>query len=173
MPREVWELQQKQSLPLEAKVTMSLNRIRQWYDAFNGQVCVSFSGGKDSTVLLDLVRSLYPDVPAVFCDTGLEYPEIREFVKTVPNVIWVRPEMTFKEVLKIHGFPVISKDVARTIYYAKRGSGWANLKIQGLNKDGAYSRWKATHYKQWAFLKDAPFPISDNCCAVMKKKAFV
>ena len=44
------------------------------------------SGGKDSTVLLDLARRIYPDIPAVFIDTGLEYPELRDFVKTIPNV---------------------------------------------------------------------------------------
>lgn len=170
MTHELWELRQKQSLPLQVKITMSLNRIRDWYEYWNGDVCISFSGGKDSTVLLDLVRSIYPDVPAVFCDTGLEYPEIRDFVKTVPNVTWVRPELTYKQVLQKYGFPVVSKEVARVIYYARRGSEWANLEIQGLNKDGSPSRWKATHYSQWAFLKDAPFPISDQCCSIMKKK---
>lgn len=93
------DLLQRQSLPLSAKETMSLVRIRQWYDYWNGDVCVSFSGGKDSTVVLDLVRSMYPDVPAVFVDTGLEYPEIREFVKTIPNVTIVRPAMNFKQVI--------------------------------------------------------------------------
>ncbi|MCD7747967.1 MAG: hypothetical protein LUI61_06505 [Firmicutes bacterium] len=47
------DLIQMQSLPLEQKVAMSESRIRQWYDAFWGDVFVSFSGGKDSTVLLD------------------------------------------------------------------------------------------------------------------------
>ena len=170
MAHELWELQQKQSLPLPAKKTMSLNRIRDWYEHCDGNVCVSFSGGKDSTVLLHLVRSLYPEVPAVFSDTGLEYPEIREFVKQFDNVIIIRPEMTFKKVIQEYGYPVISKDVSRTLHYAQKESGWALLKIQGLNKDGSYSRWKATHYKQWAFLKDAPFEVHDYCCTVMKKR---
>lgn len=53
-----WELAQMQSLPLEAKITMTKNRIRQWYEYYNGDVYVSFSGGKDSTVLLHIARSI-------------------------------------------------------------------------------------------------------------------
>lgn len=71
-----YDLAQMQSLPLEQKVIMSQRRIQEWYDYWDGQVYVSFSGGKDSTVLLDIVRKMYPDVPAVFVNTGLEYPEI-------------------------------------------------------------------------------------------------
>jgi 3'-phosphoadenosine 5'-phosphosulfate sulfotransferase (PAPS reductase)/FAD synthetase len=71
---ERWELQQLQGLPLELKVLKSKQRIKEWYEHYNGDVYVSFSGGKDSTVLLRMVRELYPDVPAVFIDTGLEYP---------------------------------------------------------------------------------------------------
>lgn len=45
----------------------------EWYMRYDGQVFISFSGGKDSTVLLDLARRVYPDIPAVYVDTGLEY----------------------------------------------------------------------------------------------------
>ena len=75
------ELKLMQNYPLWMKVEKTKQRIREWYEYYNGEVYVSFSGGKDSTVLLHLVRSIYPDVEAVFSDTGLEYPEIKEFVK--------------------------------------------------------------------------------------------
>jgi 3'-phosphoadenosine 5'-phosphosulfate sulfotransferase (PAPS reductase)/FAD synthetase len=58
-----------------------------------GGVYISFSGGKDSTVLLDLVRRCHPDVPAVFIDTGLEYPEIRSFALSKDNVVRLEPQL--------------------------------------------------------------------------------
>ena len=104
---ELWQLRQFQALPFEIKVEKSKLRIREWYDHFDGNVFVSCSGGKDSTALLHLVRSLYPEVPAVFVDTGLEFPEIREFVKTLPNVEWLKPDISFRLVIEKHGYPVI------------------------------------------------------------------
>ena len=81
--RDIGDLRQRQALPLGAKVLMSQNRIREWYEHFDGNVCVSFSGGKDSTVLAHLVRDVYPDVPLVFSNTGLEYPEIQAFARNM------------------------------------------------------------------------------------------
>jgi len=71
------EFLQKRSLPLDAKVHMSLNRIRQWIEAHDGCVYVSVSGGLDSTVLAHLVQQVDPNVSLVFFDTGMEYPENR------------------------------------------------------------------------------------------------
>lgn len=82
------DLYQMQSLPLEIKVRMTQRRIRDWVEYWGEDgVYVSFSGGKDSTVLLDICRRMYPNIVAVYSDTGLEFPEIREFVKTKDNVV--------------------------------------------------------------------------------------
>lgn len=69
------DLARFQALSLDDKMLYTRAKIRQFYLAMKGKVYVSFSGGKDSTVLLHLVRSEFPEVPAVFCDTGLEFPE--------------------------------------------------------------------------------------------------
>lgn len=114
------ELTLLQNLPLEAKIEKTKQRIREWYNYFNGQVYVSFSGGKDSTVLLHLVRSMYPDVVAVYSATP-DYPEIREFINRQKNVITVNPAKSYVQILKEYGYPVISKEISEAIYYARRG----------------------------------------------------
>ena len=113
-------LEELRALPLERKIQISQTRIIEWYKHFGGQIVVSFSGGKDSTVLLHLVRSIYPDVKAVFSNTGLEYPEIQKHVMSLENVDIVRPKMRFDEVISNYGYPLIGKEVAEAIYYARR-----------------------------------------------------
>ena len=110
-----------QSLPLQSKIQMTRRRISEWVDAFGEDgIHVSFSGGKDSTVLLDIVRKDYPDVKSVFVDTGLEYPEIRSFVKGFENVDWIKPKMTFKQVIEKYGYPFISKEVSGCVDGARK-----------------------------------------------------
>lgn len=114
------ELRQLQAMPLSIKVAMTKNRIREWIREYGEDgVYVSFSGGKDSTVLLDIVREEYPNVKAAFIDTGLEYPEIRDFVKGFENVDWLKPKMNFKQVIEKYGYPFISKEVGECVYGAR------------------------------------------------------
>ena len=164
-----YDLAQMQSLPLEAKILMAKRRIQEWYDHWDGQVYVSFSGGKDSTVLLHLVRSMYPEVQAVFVNTGLEYPEIQAFVKQHDNVTILRPSMSFNEVLGKYGYPMISKDVARRLYYAKRGSTCALRDLDAVNPDGTYSKFKASHYSKYKPMVSLPIRFSHKCCLAMKE----
>ena len=171
----IQELKQFQAMPLQVKILMSKTRIRAWINEYGEDgVYISFSGGKDSTVLLDLIREDYPNVKAMFVDTGLEYPEIRQFVKTFDNVDIVRPKMNFKQVIERYGYPFISKEVSKNVYYAKRSIergdfGGVHLKkLLGTHtdKNGDKSPFCTEKYK---FLLESPFPISSNCCDVMKK----
>ena len=165
------ELKVRQVLPLEDKITFSLVIIREWYEYWQGKVYVAFSGGKDSTVLLHLVRSLYPDVPAVFSNTGLEFPEIVQFVNTVPNVIKLRPRKTFRQVIQQCGYPVVSKKMAQYLYEVRNAKGdtpTKRLRLTGIKSDGSYSEMSKISNK-WQYLVDAPFNISEKCCVHMKK----
>ena len=170
-----------QALPLELKIMKTRQRIREWIDCYGTDgVYISFSGGKDSTVLLDLVRSEHPRVEAVFVNTGLEYPEIQRFVNTFENVTVLRPKLRFDEVIKRYGYPVIGKEVAAAVYETR--TAWKNghearyrlKKFNGeaLDKNGKKSQF---NLEKWKPLLNADFPLSDRCCHVMKKspsKAF-
>lgn len=126
------DLYQMQSLPLNAKISMTQRRIREWVDEYGEDgVYISFSGGKDSTVLLDIARKLYPNIKAMFIDTGLEYPEIREFVKTFENVDWIKPKLTFRKVIEKYGYPFIGKEISNCIYGARKGSKTRLKRLQG------------------------------------------
>ncbi len=169
---EPWQLAQRQSHPLQIKEKMSLARIRAWYERWEGQVYVAFSGGKDSTVLLDLVRREYPKVPAVFVDTGLEFPEIREFVRSIDNVVWLKPKIPFPQVIEKHGYPVVSKRQAQYIGEVQRAKGETatkRLRLTGIKSDGTFSPMGKIPDK-WHSLALGNIPISDKCCNVMKKE---
>ena len=121
MERDLRVLQQMQAMPLKAKINTTKSRIMEWVSHFGlDGVYVSFSGGKDSTVLLHIAREMFPEIKAVFCDTGLEYPEIREFVKTFDNVDWLRPKMTFRQVIEKYGYPFPSKEVSESVQGARK-----------------------------------------------------
>lgn len=156
-------MKQRQAMPLEAKIRFTEQRVKAWYLHYCGNVYVSYSGGKDSTVLLDIVKRLFPDVPAVFCDTGLEYPEVRELALRKADVV-LKPEMTFKAVLERFGYPIPSKEQAYFIRQARHSKPRTKALRLG---DGRYSV-----SNRWRFLLNAPFEISEKCCDVMKKKPF-
>lgn len=160
------ELRILQNYPLEMKVERTKQRIREWINYYgeNGTY-ISFSGGKDSTVLLDIVRSIYPNVEAVFINTGLEYPEIYKFVKTFDNVTILKPEMNFKQVINTYGYPVISKENSQYIYEIRHST--ENMKQRRLYGDSK-GRFKLPN--KYHYLIDAPFEISNKCCEIMKKR---
>ena len=163
------DLKIMQAWPLSRKIQVTQAKIIEWYARFNGMVGVSISGGKDSSVLLDLARRCFPDIEAVFVDTGLEFPEVRDIALNTPNVTVLRPTMRFDEVVQKYGWCYPSKDVANTIYYARKGSKWALDRMKGQNSDGTPSKFRQDFYARWTYLIDAPFIISDKCCNIMKK----
>ena len=173
-----YDLKQMQSLPLASKITMSKRRIREWYDYWDGQVYVSFSGGKDSTVLKHIVDSMYDDVPALFINTGLEYPEIQKFAMSQKNVVTVRPEMRFDEVIKKYGYPVFSKEIASNIEYGRKAIERGDDQkidryLYGKRKNpktGEEYKHMSLSNKAVDLALNSNIPVSNRCCEIMKKK---
>ena len=181
--RTIRDLQQLQSLPLPVKTEMTKRRIKEFVEEFGTDgVYISFSGGKDSTVLLDISRKLYPNIKAVFVDIPIQYPELKKFVRTFENVDIVKPKISFAQVCEKYGFPIISKEVANCVSGARKyqqqksvdsslckGSESRLRRLNGELTDskGNYSLFNQEKYN---FFLDAPFEISDLCCDEMKKK---
>ena len=160
------ELIMLQSLPLDIKIMKTKRRIQEWIDYYGeDKVYISFSGGKDSTVLLDLVRQVNSNIPVVFVDTGLEYPETKEFVNSIDNVIILRPKMSFKQVIEKYGYPMVSKEQAN--YLDDIRNSTEKMRIRRLEGDSK-GRFKLS--KKWYYLINAPFKVSHRCCNIMKKE---
>lgn len=160
------ELVMLQSLPLDIKIGKAKLRIEEWVRYYGeDNVYISFSGGKDSTVLMHLIRSIYPNIPCVYVDTGLEYPEVKEFVRKQENVIMLRPKMSFKQVIEKYGYPMVSKEQANYLHDIRYST--EKMRLRRINGDSK-GRFKLS--KKYHYLINAPFPISHKCCNVMKKE---
>lgn len=165
------ELQYRQGWTLQQKIDHSVGSIEAFISRTGKVPYVSFSGGKDSTVLLDLVRRFVDhDIKGVFCNTGNEWPENVKFVREQENVITIKPDISIKDVLNIHGFPLISKEQAQYIREAKTTKS-DKLRNQRLN--GAHNKIKSGKISdKWQFLINEKFNISEKCCKCLKKNPF-
>lgn len=117
------ELQSMQAAPLSVKVLMTAERIRNWVNEFGEDgVYLSFSGGKDSTVLGHIIREVcrYKNIPFVFVDVPTQYPELKEFAKTFDNLVILKPKISFAQVCEKYGFPMISKEVSNCVSGARK-----------------------------------------------------
>jgi len=170
------ELTERQHLPFEYKLRYMDIKIQEFYESQNGQVYVAYSGGKDSEFLRDRVRRLYPEVPLVFSDTGLEFRQIRDHVATHTNVTWLKPKHRFDQVIEKFGYPVVSKEVATAInrYQNTKSQAQRDYRLNGgIDFMTGKKQSAGVIPEKWKYLLDAPFKISEQCCYYMKKAPFV
>lgn len=165
------ELKLMQNYPLDIKIAKTKNRIREFYEYFDGEVYVAFSGGNDSLVMLHIIRSLYPDVPAVFIDTGVEFPEVRKFIKSFDNVVILKPEKNFSQIINEYGYPIISKDVSNSIRLARKNIADGKM-TERVKQFSGSMRGSRFNKEKWRFLLESDFKISEQCCDILKKKPF-
>lgn len=166
-------LRYRQALPLYVKEGMTRDRIRNFVDMYGTDgVYLSLSGGKDSCVLLDIVRSMYPGIEAVYVDTWMEFPQIRSFIGQFDNVRILKPQKGLKQIIEECGWCFPGKEVASTVEAARRGVPWAVRKMNGADKNGMPDKYRK-RFNKWSFLMDAPFLISDQCCLEMKEDPLI
>lgn len=184
------DLQRLQSMDLGNKIQVTQARIMEWYNRNDKKCYVSFSGGKDSTVLSDItaqICSLFScKLVLWFSDTGLEYPEVREHVKKFPQYLEDKYDIevelimdypkdkdgkriTFRDVILTKGYPMITKDISRDVGVAQNNPNGKTAQkfIKGSDYHKKYGdTWMLD---KWSYLIKAPFHISNQCCSVMKK----
>lgn len=164
----VQELRERQAWSLNQKIDHSLGVIDQFASHFDGKVFVSFSGGKDSCVMLNLVELLIPNVKCMFVMTGCESPSVCRFVRNMKaighNIDIIRPDKTLKQVFSDCGFPLVSKEVSHDVQACRR------------NPTCKSSQWKLNNSNshcipdRWRYLLKEPYEVSDRCCFWLKKQ---
>ena len=185
--REKIIAQTMKRVPLEMKIEIALLRIKDLYDKTNGKCILSFSGGKDSTIVAELYlmakgQGIIGDIDILFADTGVEYDAIYDFVEwfgqNKQEVIYLKPSMPFGAVLKKYGKPAMSKiksDWLHTIH--RNGAENPTKTIRGQNllgtgefKTKSHSKLANKHYH---FLhKDIEYDVHSKCCHFVKKQPF-
>ena len=85
------------AMPLEAKIIQTKYLIREAITTFGEDHCyISYSGGKDSTVLSHIAKQMYPNILHLFANTTNEYPETLKHIQweineNHTNIITVYP----------------------------------------------------------------------------------
>lgn len=187
----VHEFMQKQSLPYEAKVIHAEIKGHEFYDHMDGNVFVSV-GGLDSITLLAFLRKFVnKNIPGVSV-SSLEDKSIQKIHQQLDNMVLLRPYKTKVQVIRDHGYPVISKEKAGKIQMLQRPTEKnATVRHAIMTGDtGAYGGWKTKETgsrmrlpQKWLDLfggpenekygtnyKTAPFKVSPDCCYHMKEK---
>lgn len=142
---------------------------------------ISFSGGKDSTVLHYLVDMALPDnkIPRVFSNTGIEYQKIVEFVKSLAKeddrFEIITPNKNIKKTLEDVGYPFKSKDHSDKVnIFQSMGfdSITVNNYLSETKKDGSKNAFACPKKLRYQFSDDFKLKVSRNCCVELKKKPF-
>ena len=193
------QVEERKNFSLNEKISWTLSKYIEYFEIYKGEVYLSFSGGKDSQVLGDMIdklhdglmdKYLYPidkflkrdlninseNKPTkVFCDTGLEFPEIRKHVKNFDNVVWLKPKQLWTDVVTNVGFLIGSKKTSRMLQDIRnpteRNNKSRTLYLTGIKSDGTKSKsFKLANI--WRPLINAPFKVSGKCCDIFKKEPF-
>lgn len=139
---------------------------------------LSFSGGKDSTILHYLLDIALPNnkIPRVFINTGIEYIDIYKFVKELASkdsrFVIIQPTKPIKEILEKYGYPFKSKEHSLRIDQFNRGmnSNYIKKYISGYDKNGKPCSFVCPEILKYQFEERGKYNYSSQCCNKLKKE---
>lgn len=153
-----------------------LQKIKQIINQYGEEnFYLSFSGGKDSTVLSALVDLAIPDnkIPRVYASTGIDYKLINDFVvgfsERDDRIQIIKPTVNIKEMLERDGYPFKSKRHSQILSsYQNNHDTVSAIKY----RDGLYnySANKCPKYLKYQFTEDFKLKVSDKCCFRLKEE---
>ena len=151
-----------------------IKQINEQYDLENNAY-ISFSGGKDSTILHYLIDLALPNnkIPRVFINTGIEYNDIVEFVKELQKnddrFVIISSKKNIKEILENYGYPFKSKEHSNRLNQFQNGNLSNFVKyyigLESKKKKGI----KCPKILFYQFSNDFTLKVSDKCCYQLKK----
>lgn len=158
-----------------------LQKIRQIIGKYGEEnFYLSFSGGKDSTVLSALIDMALPDnkIPRVYANTGIELNMIRDFVfdmaKADDRVVIIKPSVPIKQMLERDGYPFKSKAHSNYVKkYQKKGFDYKSVRAYIKLEPTLSGKpiFQACPKKLlYQFTSDNKLKISDMCCYRMKEE---
>ena len=172
-PLTLSDLRTRQAWPLNQKIDhtcYAMETFVAYCKEHDRTPYVSFSGGLNSTVLLDLARRFVdPNMKGVFCSTGNEYPEIVRFVRHTDNIEIIHPAMPPREVMARYGFPLVSKEQAQAVRNIRTTN---SDKLRTYRPYGDGVRRAGVLSEKWRYLISEPYMTSEKCCEILKKRPF-
>lgn len=150
-----------------------IKSINEMYDLENNAY-VSFSGGKDSTVLHYLIDIALPNnrIPRVFLNTGIEYNYIVDFVRKLSKnderITIISPKSNIRDVLTDYGYPFKSKEHSQKVALYQH-SGMTKT-VSNYLGNGNKKTFLCPEKLKYQFSEDFTLKVSDKCCFKMKKE---
>lgn len=177
-------------LSLELAIEDALYRIRREYERTGGKIYLSFSGGKDSRVVMELLimSGLADKVTAAFANTRIELGATVRYVKELsdtiyPNMEFLKPRKPFGAILKEYGKPALSKlkSEALSTYQNNMDDPLSSARVRqmisgeaekGGEKQGFRTMYSLPLSKFHFLHPDREYKVANKCCQYMKKYPF-
>ena len=187
-PEQVQRFRELQEIPYRLKIQYAIGKAQEFFEELDGKVFCSVGGLDSITLLLFLRKHVDPNIPGVTISV-LEDKTVRAVHKQLDNMIYLKPYKSKVQVIREHGYPVISKEKAGKIQLLQNPTE-KNATVRHAimtGETGAYGGWrtgtKMRLPQKWLDLfagpenakygtnyQTAPFRVSPDCCYYMKEK---